>query len=453
MSIFKSIAGKIGIDKAVAYSSGSRVVAGITGVISIFFISTFLTGVEQGFYYTFGSILALQVFFELGLTGIMTQFVAHEASHLSLSENLEYDGETQYKSRLASLIQFCVKWYLVLSVLVLFFLLIVGYVYFNRYGSEHEDVDWQTPWIIMCVGTAIKLFQSPFNSILMGLGKVKEMSQIGFWQQVILPAVVWIGLALGLKLYAVGISYMASVVLWQYFVHKLDLDSIVYNLYKEKVSTRVTYFKEIFPFQWKIALSWVSGYFIFQLFNPVLFATDGAVVAGQMGMTLTALNAILSFSYSWINTKIPLYSSLIARKEFVQLDTIFNRTLKQELLVCFSLLVSFFFFLWFLHFTRLSIGGSVLSNRFLSFVPTLLMAIPVLLQQFINSWATYLRCHKEEPFLVYSVVAGVVSCLSTFYIGRLFGLYGITIGYCMISVLSLPWGYYIYRTKKQEWHG
>ena len=34
------------------------------------------------------------------------------------------------------------------------------------------------------------------------------------------------------------------------------------------------------------------GYFIFQLFNPVLFATEGAVVAGQMGMTLAALNGI-----------------------------------------------------------------------------------------------------------------------------------------------------------------
>ena len=78
------IAHKIGMDKSIAYSSGARVVGGITGVGSIFFISTFLTGVEQGFYFTFGSILALQVFFELGLTGIMTQYVAHEVSHLAL---------------------------------------------------------------------------------------------------------------------------------------------------------------------------------------------------------------------------------------------------------------------------------------------------------------------------------------------------------------------------------
>ena len=90
MNIIKQIGHKIGIDKSIAYSSGARIVQGFTGVGSMFFISTFLTGVEQGFYFTFGSILALQVFFELGLTGIMTQYVAHEASHLTLDENKIY---------------------------------------------------------------------------------------------------------------------------------------------------------------------------------------------------------------------------------------------------------------------------------------------------------------------------------------------------------------------------
>ncbi|MFK2504393.1 hypothetical protein ACIXPB_19920, partial [Bacteroides fragilis] len=87
------------------------------------------------------------------------------------------------------------------------------------------------------------------------------------------------------------------------------------------------YKTEIFPYQWKIALSWISGYFIFQLFNPVLFATEGAVIAGQMGMTLAALNGIQSLSLSWMTTKIPLYSGLIAQKQYRQLDIIFNRTL------------------------------------------------------------------------------------------------------------------------------
>ena len=188
MSLFKVLAQKIGLDKSIAYSSGARIIQGFTGVASIFFITTFLSGVEQGFYYTFGSILALQVFFELGLTGIMTQYVAHEVSHLNLDENKEYQGEHKYKSRLASLLRFCVKWYSVLAFIVFAFLLIVGNVYFRKYGdSQASDVDWFTPWLLICLGSAIKLFQSPFISIYTGLGFVKEMSKVSFYQQIILP--------------------------------------------------------------------------------------------------------------------------------------------------------------------------------------------------------------------------------------------------------------------------
>lgn len=453
LSLFKTIARKIGVDKAIAYSSGARVIQGFTGVGSVFFISTFLTGVEQGFYYTFGSILALQVFFELGLTGIMTQYVAHEASRLTLDENKEYQGEEKYKSRLASLVHFCLKWYSVLAILVFVFLLIVGFVYFNRYGeSQGEGVEWRLPWIIICVTTGIKLFQSPFTSIITGLGFVKETSKISFWQQIILPTFTWLGLAIGFKLYVIGISYLLSVLIWFTFVHKQKLLFVLKNLIAVRVTERVAYMAEIFPYQWKIALSWVSGYFIFQLFNPVLFATDGAVVAGQMGMTLQALNAIQSFSLSWQNTKVPLYSKLIALKDYVQLDTIFNKTLRQMSLICLMLLCGFYGFIAVLRFSHFPIGSSILADRFLDYLPMLLMIIPVFLQQYINSWATYLRCHKKEPFLINSIVAGILCMCSTMIFGNLYGLYGITIGYCSISLCMFPWGYWLYYSNKRKWH-
>lgn len=440
------------MDKSIAYSSGARIVQGFTGVASVFFITTFLTGVEQGFYYTFGSILALQVFFELGLTGIMTQYVAHEASHLQLNDDCQYEGEERYKSRLASLIHFCLKWYSILAILVFVFLAIVGFIYFERYGSAHSDVSWRTPWILICIGTAIKLFQSPFTSIYMGLGKVKEMSKIGFWQQVILPSATWAGLAYGFKLYVVGIGYLLSVLLWQLYVCNTGLLRIVINLWKVKITEAVSYMREIFPYQWRIALSWVSGYFIFQLFNPVLFATEGAVVAGQMGMTLQALNAIQSFSMSWINTKIPLYSKLIALKEYVQLDKIFGKTLHEMTLVCLILCVVFSGVIWLLDITQFRLGDNLLAKRFLPYMPMILMMIPMYLQQYVYSWATYLRCHKQEPFLWNSISCGIVCCLSTFLLGKSYGLYGVTIGYCIVSILFFPWGYWIYRTKKMEWH-
>ena len=268
MSFLRTIAKKMGVDKAIAYSSGARVIQGFTGVGSMFFISTFLTGVEQGFYFTFGSILAIQVFFELGLTGIMTQYVAHEASHLTLDENNVYQGEERYRSRLASLVHFCVKWYAVLAVLIFVFLNIIGYIYFNKFGdNQGETVVWLTPWLLISIATAIQLFVSPLTSILTGLGFVKQTSKISFFQQLITPLCTWAGLACGFKLYVTGIAYLINVSIWFLLTQRQRLLTVLKNLWNTSISERVAYMAEIFPYQWRIALSWVSGYFIFQLFN------------------------------------------------------------------------------------------------------------------------------------------------------------------------------------------
>ncbi|SFW17007.1 hypothetical protein SAMN02910409_0644 [Prevotellaceae bacterium HUN156] len=450
----KSLLVKAGVDKAIAFSSGARVVQGFTGIGSIFFIATFLTGVEQGFYFTFGSILSLQVFFELGLTGIMTQFVAHEVSSLNL-DNYDYMGDAVHHSRLASLLLFCKRWYAILSIVIFVVLLFFGFVFFSSFSnsSNSSDVSWQLPWILICIGTALKLFQSPFTSILNGLGFVKEMSEITFLQQCIIPLFTWVGLAVGLKLYVVGISYFLSVMLWFVYCKNNHLTDILFNLFKYPVSSKVEYFKEIFPYQWRIALSWISGYFIFQLFNPVLFATEGAVVAGQMGMTLTILTSIQTFSMSWVNTKIPKFSSLIAQVNYTQLDSMFSKTLKQTTSVCLLLLSMMMLMIYLFDITDFTFNGKVIADRFLPYIPMLCMMIAIYLHQYVNAWATYLRCHKKEPFLVFSICCGIACCISTLGLGSHYGLYCITIGYCIIYILFTPWAYYIYKTKKSEWHG
>ena len=74
--------------------------------------------------------------------------------------------------------------------------------------------------------------------------------------------------------------------------------------------------KEVWAFQWRIAVSWLCGYFIFQLYNPVLFAYHGAVTAGQMGMSLSLANALISVAISWVNTKAAPFGAMIAGREY-----------------------------------------------------------------------------------------------------------------------------------------
>jgi hypothetical protein len=49
---------------------------------------------------------------------------------------------------------------------------------------------------------------------------------------------------------------------------------------------------------------------------------------------------------------------------------------------------------------------------------------------------------------------GFLCCASTIGFGHLYGVYGITIGYAFLTIgIAAPWGYWIYKTKKREWHG
>lgn len=441
------------MDGAIAYSSAARIFQAVAGIVSVFIIAAFLSGPEQGYFFTFNSILAIQIFFELGFTGIMTQYVAHEVVHLNLNENSIYEGEERYKSRLSYLVRFCLKWYSIIAILFLVVIIIVGLVYFGRYASSYDNVNWQAPWYLLSFSTAVKLFQSPFTAIYTGLGKVKEMNKITFYQQLIIPISQWVLFACGLKLFVVGISSLLGVIVWWVYVFKAGLWRILFNLLQERITETISYMKEIFPYQWKIALSWISGYFIFHFFNPVLFATEGSVVAGQMGMTVQVLTAIQGFALSWQNTKIPRYCGFIEMKQYDELDTLFNRTLKQMMGVCLTILFVFYSLIVILRVTRFSIGDTVFADRFLDYIPMVLMTVPVIINQYVSSWATYLRCHKQEPFLVNSITMGLLCCLSTLLLGNYYGLYGITIGYASLCIfVSLPWGYQIFKTKKIEWH-
>jgi O-antigen/teichoic acid export membrane protein len=444
---------KLGVDKAIFFTLLSRGLSISTALFTVFFIAKNLSPEEQGFYYTFGSIVALQVFFELGLTGIITQFVAHEASHLRLNADCKMEGDELYRSRLSSLLKFCAKWYLIIAALVVVALGVFGSVFFARYSEEHKDIEWFLPWILLAVGTAFNLLLSPITAFLEGLGKVKEVAQLRFVQQIVHPVVVWGGLCIGGKLFVSGADAFFRVFVVMVIIAKSPFFKILKNIWNDLGKEKVLYMKEIFPYQWRIALSWVSGYFIFQLFNPVLFATEGAKVAGQMGMTLAALNGIQSLTLSWINTKVPKMSGLIAHKDYSTLDSLFYITKRQILLIGTFSLLFLVFVIYFIQIKQFVFLGIEIGSRFLPIKPLCLMAWASWTMLPINCWAIYLRCHKKEPLLQNSVVVGILCCISTIGLGHLYGLYGMTLGFALLRFISLTWIYTIYKIKKEEWHG
>jgi O-antigen/teichoic acid export membrane protein len=443
----KKAGSKIGIDETVGLALLTRVVqaAGALGVV--FVIARFLTGNLQGYYYTFASIIAIQIFFELGLSGIITQYAAHEYAHLTITDSFDIEGEEYHQSRLSSLLHFCVKWFGVVAFFLFFLLLAVGFYFFTSYNKTSQYVEWQSPWIVLSLATSLNLLIDPTLAFLDGVGRIKQMSKIRLIQKTVNVIVLFGLLIFNFKLYSSALASLIAVLCIYIILLKSENFKFLKNIWRKKSNWIVNYKKEIFPYQWRIALSWISGYFIFQLFNPVLFSTEGPVVAGQMGMTIQVLNGVSALSMSWIITKIPVFSSLIASKKYNELDILFNKTLKNLNLVNNALLVGFI-----IAVLLLGYYNAPLRLRLLPTFPLICMAFTVIINQYIFSWATYLRCHKQEPLLVQSIVSGAFVSFSTIVFGKMYGLKGIVIPYTLWVMICFIWVYTTFQKKKREWH-
>src|SRR5690242_18558290 len=108
----------LGLDRAVGFTVLARFWSSAAGVVTVALIARFLSPAEQGYYYTFGSLVAIQMIFELGFSFVILQLASHERARLSISDDYEVAGDPVAHARLASVIQKSVRWYSVAGLLV-----------------------------------------------------------------------------------------------------------------------------------------------------------------------------------------------------------------------------------------------------------------------------------------------------------------------------------------------
>lgn len=437
----------VGVDRAIAYTLIGRGWSVIAGPLTLVLIARFLLPEEQGFYYTFGSVIALNIFFELGLTQVLLQFASHEKAHLEWTSLRTLSGPEVAKMRLAALLKLALKWYSVAAVLVLLLVLPAGLVFFSRNSAPNAAIAWRTPWIWLATASALNLLVAPLFAILEGCGKISQIASMRVGQSVLANLGLWVTLLCHGALFAGPVFQTINLV-----VGMAWLLSRYGRFFKTMLQTDVAqapfhWWAEVWPFQWRIAISWLSGYFVVQFFTPVLFASHGPVVAGQMGMSLSLCTAVLGASIAWMTTKMSPFGVLVANKQWHDLDILFSRTLRQSLLVFFTVAVALWVSMAVLHHYRSSLSGRIVTPLAFAF-----LLISTMMNHIGFCEALYLRAHKTEPFVLLSVTAGVLTGSSTYLLAGPFSTLGVSAGYVMCCTLGLVWGSQIFFKKRKEWH-
>jgi O-antigen/teichoic acid export membrane protein len=437
----------LGIDRAIGFTILARGWSSLAGLVTVTLIARFLSPAEQGYYFTFGSLIALQIIFELGFSFVILQMASHESASLTIAADGTIGGDPVAHARLASVLQKTVRWYTAIASLLAAFLLIAGFHFFSLHQHGGEVVFWRIPWCAAALATTVTFQLDPIVSFLEGCGFVPNVARLRLVQAMSGSGLAWFMLIVHHGLFAPAMILSANALVASFWLFRRR-NLLLPLLRHSPGEHRIRWMTEVMPFQWRIAVSWLCGYFIYQLYNPVLFAYKGPIAAGQMGMSLNIANAISAVAIAWINTKAAPFGAMIARKEYSRLDQLFFLALKQSIAVCVVGGLVVWLGVIYLNWAHFS-----LAHRLLDPVPLGLLLLTTLLNITIFAEALYLRAHKQEKFLLNSVLGAILVSASTYFLGRSYGALGIVGGSLIIGVLlGLPWATYTFVKYRKIWH-
>ena len=276
--LVRRVARSLGIDRAVAFTVMARGWSSLAGIGTLLLIARFLSPAEQGFYYTFYSLVALQIIFELGFSVVILQTASHEAAHLHIAPDGAVTGPEEPHCRLASVLQKSVRWYSVAAILMAVTLVPVGLAFFRHAAAKPGGaaVHFGWPWLLVVVASSCTFQIDPLFSFLEGCGYVPEVARTRLRQSVTGTALGWGAFLLHRGLFAPGCMIFGQAIagFWLVWTRR----GLLRPLLRHTTSRfRIDWRAEVWPFQWRIAVSWLAGYITSQLFTPILMNFRGPV--------------------------------------------------------------------------------------------------------------------------------------------------------------------------------
>lgn len=433
---------QLGLDRVVFTSVSGQLLTLVTGPITLYFIGTFFSKIEQGYYYTFASVLALQSFLELGLGQCITNVASHEFANLQFEKNGRIYGDSYSQHRLISLTRLSIKWYSVIS--VLFFVLVGtgGYLFFSF--QTNYGIQWAIPWWSLCFVSGINIITLPILSLLEGCNQYLWIAYTRIIIKIGGIALVWLSITNGAGLYTASLSTLITLLLFVILFYR-KWKGFLQQVYTENITTSISWKEEIFPFQWRIAVGWVCGYFTFGLFNPVLFAFQGPVVAGQMGMTMVITSSLANVASTWGYVKVSTFGMLVSKKKWIDLDELWIKSTIQSLII--AIIGSVFFLITMVYIKQYTFG-----DRFLGYKEIAVLCVATIINQIIFSQNLYMRAHRKEPFLKLSILNAILTGSAVYLSGRYFNVFAVCVVYCFFITLAMVLASSIFIRRKKEWH-
>ncbi len=399
----------------------------------LFLVAICLNPKEQGYFFTFLSFAGLAQLFDFGLAYASMQTASHYQVHKNTLRDLKHQV-----TRVS-----------VFSCIVALPLVeIVGFFTLTRGGldSSSDNSSWLIPWLFYIPVILAGLPIAALLAIHEGSGAIGAVWRLRLNQEWIAGGILLVGLLSGMGLWSLVFSAgIRPIIGWLWLIlarsgHHTPLIS------SPQSQLPLVWRLDIWPFQWKIGLSFLCGFLIFKAIIPVVLFERGEVVAGQIGLAISVMNAIIAFSTAWPTSQAARYGSLLASKAYTMLKVEFQHALLWSTLLCAGTIICACAFL-----QTLKQFMPFITNRLPSFYVITLILGAAIFHHTVICFAAPLRAERREPLLLSSVIGSIVTIIAIWLAARYAGPLEIAIVNLICAAVGLPIAIYIFRRRLNSW--
>jgi hypothetical protein len=379
---------------------------------------------EQGTYYLFLSLLALKAFFDLGASAAIAQMTPH------LKAPPDENGATR---RIDPEFVF-VATRLIRLIATVFGIVcgVVGVAYLIWTGESQPHI--LVMWICTVAVTALGGSIEGHTQIVYGLGNVDEVSKMRLVGVFIQYPVQWILLLAGASLFSFVASILA-VFLWQLsFLRRRH--PYVWEKSRPPCARQSEIRAELAALVKRASLTYVSGFLVFQVQQPIIFKYLGPEESARLGFTNMIGATLIGLAAMWSVTSFPRYASKVADGRIEDGFADFKRTWSRTIVIAtLGMGAALTAILIFKQFPRFD-------ERLMSLSAALPLFAAIWMQQTASAATFWPRSFKKEPFAVIALTQMVVTPLAVFLCVRSFGLLGVGLGNTvswMVGATGIIW--------------
>jgi hypothetical protein len=189
------------------------------------------------------------------------------------------------------------------------------------------------------------------------------------------------------------------------------------------------YFAQLKSLVTRASQTYLTGYFVFQMQQPICFHLLGAAASAKLGFTQSIANFTISLASIWLMSAFPQIANAVALSQFDKAKLRFKRAWTQGALVALAGILLAVIIWYALHYIpRFQL-------RLMTFPAAGVLFGSFLLQALALNLTYWPRAFKVEPFVKVAYMQMFVTPIALWFGATYFGLLGISLA-LMVSWIS-----------------